>query len=246
MWSASCTAFGQATVEVQEIPNNLRFPGQYADAETGLHYNFHRYYAPGIGRYLRVDPIKFTVSKYDYTGNNPVAFIDQKGLQIDHYGFNREERAERKEICISVCLKDFPIIGDPDFQLVLVIAGLALAVAGEFWSPPAWIGYVMIGIAFFPQVKCRLECTDPCSYGGPPKPRGRVRKYRVTCPGPDGGIYDVWAPADMEGKGMPYEPGKTYPADEITDCVCRGKGELCNYVYSRNQEEPPLIGLEDF
>ncbi len=35
VWSASCTAFGQATLEIQEIPSNLRFPGQYADAETG-------------------------------------------------------------------------------------------------------------------------------------------------------------------------------------------------------------------
>ena len=32
------------------------YPGQYYDAETGLHYNYHRYYDPGTGRYLRPDP----------------------------------------------------------------------------------------------------------------------------------------------------------------------------------------------
>ncbi|PXF56473.1 MAG: hypothetical protein C4B58_13400 [Deltaproteobacteria bacterium] len=37
--------------------NNFRFPGQYEDQETGLHYNWHKYYEPGIGRYLRADPI---------------------------------------------------------------------------------------------------------------------------------------------------------------------------------------------
>ena len=36
---------------------NLRFPGQYYDAETGLHYNYFRDYDPSIGRYIESDPI---------------------------------------------------------------------------------------------------------------------------------------------------------------------------------------------
>lgn len=36
---------------------NLRFPGQYFDKETGLHYNYHRYYDPNTGRYMTADPI---------------------------------------------------------------------------------------------------------------------------------------------------------------------------------------------
>jgi RHS repeat-associated protein len=31
---------------------NLRFPGQYFDQETGLHYNYHRTYDPQTGRYI--------------------------------------------------------------------------------------------------------------------------------------------------------------------------------------------------
>ncbi len=39
------------------FPFNLRFPGQYYDAETGLHYNYFRDYDPSIGRYVESDPI---------------------------------------------------------------------------------------------------------------------------------------------------------------------------------------------
>ena len=83
MWSARYTAFGQATVDIDTVTNNLRFPGQYYDVETGLHYNFQRYYDPGIGRYMRVDPIGFLSSEvnwYGYVGNNPVERIDVMGL----------------------------------------------------------------------------------------------------------------------------------------------------------------------
>jgi len=36
---------------------NLRFPGQYYDAETGTHYNYFRDYDPSTGRYVQSDPI---------------------------------------------------------------------------------------------------------------------------------------------------------------------------------------------
>jgi RHS repeat-associated protein len=61
VWRSSHEAFGGAVPD--EDPDGdtnlvsfaVRFPGQYADAETGLHYNFHRTYDPGIGRYLAID-----------------------------------------------------------------------------------------------------------------------------------------------------------------------------------------------
>ncbi len=42
---------------LQLLPQNLRLQGQYADTESGLHYNTFRYYDPDIGRFTTPDPI---------------------------------------------------------------------------------------------------------------------------------------------------------------------------------------------
>ena len=34
----------------------LRYAGQYADGENGLHYNLFRYYDPQVGRFIVHDP----------------------------------------------------------------------------------------------------------------------------------------------------------------------------------------------
>ncbi|SFI73063.1 RHS repeat-associated core domain-containing protein [Amycolatopsis sacchari] len=59
----------------------LRFPGQYHDPETGLHYNRHRYYDPETGRFLSHDPLGLTPDpdSLAYVGN-PTAMIDPLGL----------------------------------------------------------------------------------------------------------------------------------------------------------------------
>ena len=57
VWSADYNPFGAATITVSTITSNLRFPGQYYDAETELNYNYMRDYNPVIGRYIESDPI---------------------------------------------------------------------------------------------------------------------------------------------------------------------------------------------
>jgi len=91
VWEAEYEPFGKATVNEDPdgdgrlVTNNLRFPGQYFDAETGLHYNYFRDYDPETGRYLTPDPIGLAggLNQYNYVMNNPVNFIDPSGL----YGY---------------------------------------------------------------------------------------------------------------------------------------------------------------
>ena len=62
---------------------NLRFPGQYFDTETGLHYNYWRdCYDPSIGRYCQTDPIGLlgSINLYSYAANSPVIYADPFGL----------------------------------------------------------------------------------------------------------------------------------------------------------------------
>ncbi|MGH8538578.1 MAG: RHS repeat-associated core domain-containing protein [Gammaproteobacteria bacterium] len=82
VWQAHHDPFGQTTVTTQAVEHNLRFPGQYFDAETGLHYNYFRDYDPSIGRYVQSDPIGLTgrLNTYAYAQQNPLSLVDPFGL----------------------------------------------------------------------------------------------------------------------------------------------------------------------
>jgi RHS repeat-associated protein len=88
VWSAKYSSFGEAFVDLtSSVENNLRFPGQYYDDETGLHYNYHRYYDPTTGRYLIPDPIglKGGINLFAYVLNNPINAFDPLGLEECSY-----------------------------------------------------------------------------------------------------------------------------------------------------------------
>jgi len=59
----------------------LRFPGQYADPETELHYNHHRYYDPETARYLSPDPLGLSLAPNHHAYvHNPHSWADPFGL----------------------------------------------------------------------------------------------------------------------------------------------------------------------
>ena len=93
LWAASYNAYGMATIttptataDKPTIDSNLRLPGQFWDEETGLHYNWFRYYDPIIGRYISVDPIGLknrSLTLYVYVNGNPLRYSDSQGLEAE-------------------------------------------------------------------------------------------------------------------------------------------------------------------
>ncbi|MGZ5051438.1 MAG: RHS repeat-associated core domain-containing protein [Methylobacter sp.] len=97
VWAWESEAFGNSLPDqnpagLGAFEFNLRFPGQYYDAETGLHYNMARYYNPRLGRYESSDPIGLAggVNTYAYVAGDPVNWIDPSGLVVEINGTTRQ------------------------------------------------------------------------------------------------------------------------------------------------------------
>jgi RHS repeat-associated protein len=92
----------------------LRFPGQYFDVETGLHYNFHRDgYDPAAGRYTQSDPIGLAggVATFAYASNDPMGGADPFGLfrvrAREMYDGTWNYEFQFEPTCLVQSVKDF-------------------------------------------------------------------------------------------------------------------------------------------
>jgi RHS repeat-associated protein len=84
VWKGLQKPFGETEAIVELVDNPLRFPGQYYDAETGLHYNYFRDYDPKSGRYVQSDPIGLAagLNPFSYAQGAPPMNTDPAGLII--------------------------------------------------------------------------------------------------------------------------------------------------------------------
>lgn len=83
-WQSRTTLWGAPLTDASGPAGTpLRFPGQYHDAETGLHYNVYRYYDPVTARYLSPDPLGLAPAPNPLTYvPNPLYATDPLGLMM--------------------------------------------------------------------------------------------------------------------------------------------------------------------
>jgi len=110
VWEADYLPFGKALVTTNMIENDFRFPGQVHDPETGLHYNWHRYYDPAIGRYLRPDPIN--LSCLHRNRQSPGYGVSMAAMGISLQNYFRSDYLYRYALQNPHVLARYPYVND--------------------------------------------------------------------------------------------------------------------------------------
>ncbi|MEU0839543.1 DUF6531 domain-containing protein [Streptomyces sp. NPDC005962] len=116
-WHTRSTLWGTTTWTADSAAYTpLRFPGQYFDPETGLHYNFHRYYDPASGRYITTDPLGLEPAP------NPRGYVANPHREIDPLGLSP---------CINAPVDDLFSTATASTKGQLTAAGRALQKHGD-------------------------------------------------------------------------------------------------------------------
>lgn len=90
--------------------NEIRFSGQYHDRETGLYYNWHRYYKPTLGRYYQADPLskKDQIEEFSYASSNPINNSNPLGLFRTDYQITTP-LSTKDDSCLKTWAKEYKV-----------------------------------------------------------------------------------------------------------------------------------------
>ena len=104
LWFGNYTGWGRLKEETKVTDSAyqpFRLQNQYADRETGLHYNFFRYYEPECGRFINQDPIGLA------GGSNLYWALQNSQMWADPLGLSSKNRLEH--VMIHVQDKILPV-----------------------------------------------------------------------------------------------------------------------------------------
>ncbi|WP_330238533.1 putative T7SS-secreted protein [Streptomyces sp. NBC_00525] len=111
-WHSRTTLWGTTTwPRTSTTYTPLRFPGQYYDPETGLHYNVFRHYDPETGRYTTPDPFGLAPAPNPLTYVvNPTTGSDALGLAPDYQSIYKAPQRGQGDIqeTVGYRAEDFP------------------------------------------------------------------------------------------------------------------------------------------
>ena len=148
VWMAQVQDNGAADVLPGcELELPLRASNQYFDAETGLHYNLHRYLDARQGRYLSPDPMGLAAGTdvYQFALGRPHAFVDLLGLQATKTDWSTASYTDK---LVEIIKRAVPLvpgeIGAALQQLIqpgnlVVMGAIFTAFAAAQSTPIGWI-----------------------------------------------------------------------------------------------------------
>ncbi|MDF9409599.1 hypothetical protein L7E55_14770 [Pelotomaculum isophthalicicum JI] len=80
--------WGNITSKQEQLPQPLKYAGEYYDDESGLYYLRARYYDPSVGRFISQDSVEGSITNplslnlYTYVRNTPVIYVDPSGCYL--------------------------------------------------------------------------------------------------------------------------------------------------------------------
>jgi RHS repeat-associated protein len=190
VWAARYLPFGgidEVSVDTGAIAQNLRFPGQWFQAETGLHQNWMRDYDPTTGRYLQAGPLGLVdgASVYGYALANPGRYVDPRGEDacytdqrtgkqvcvrssetycptgecavLDPLNNLSESFREQYDQCHSECMKLLDIDNFVEFRGGCMAIGTVVGLGTGAGLPASYPAGLICASAYC-EAKCRKQC----------------------------------------------------------------------------------------
>jgi RHS repeat-associated protein len=183
-WTASYDPFGGVRT-VTGAPISARFPGQWFQAESGLHQNWMRDYDPTTGRYLQADPLGLVdgASVYGYAMQSPMMYTDPRGEDVADFMSSPAGRGAMST-ALGTSAVDGPLPFGEAAGLCIIAAVVVYCAADGYYcrggnddcqdqydEDTAWCARNARGREYLGCIARAEDNLFTCKRGGPRKPR---------------------------------------------------------------------------